>query len=169
MVNRLTIKYWCIRGTAGQVDLPVGQPIFMMKSPNRAGEFFSVIVSLSLFLWFYSLSFDSVLQNGFVFSTDQQTSMSYLPWDFYQHYKDCTLSVCDWVLAFWSANQKICWIEITQHIEPKIFNSVVESFLSSCFSSMEATHTLFFQHFKTSNSVNVETEWLNSSRGNFLL
>lgn len=116
MVNRLTIKYWCIRGTAGQVDLPVGQPIFMMKSPNRAGEFFSVIVSLSLFLRFYSLSFDSVLQNGFVFSTDQQTSMSYLPWEFYQHYKDCTLSVCDWVLAFWSANQKICWIEITQHI-----------------------------------------------------
>ena len=104
----------------------------MIQLPNRGRGLFSDFKCVSLFLpppqlCFFSLFLNSILQNNFVFSTDCKRAMSYLPWEFYQHYEEHTLWLTDFTC--WSTDKKI--LLFTQ------WRKTVKSFVSCCFSSME--------------------------------
>ena len=99
----------------GQADLPKGQTHHHEVARCRQ------VIKKNIKKFTASLSLDSILWNGFIFSINQQRSMSYHPWSFDQYYvyKECAF----WLTAFLAISQ---WehLMFTQQTE------TVQSFLS---------------------------------------
>ena len=74
-----------IKDCPGLIDPAVGQPIFMVKLPDWAGEFFSIVSQFVSALLLFIFSFPVLRQ---VMKTlICKSPLSCLPGEFYKHYK----------------------------------------------------------------------------------